>query len=79
MKTLEQIITEQKTMRCEDGAFGIKACKESILNRIEIDKKYFNKTTSLYELLGEYVQRVNESVFANGRMVLACWEMINEK
>ena len=71
--TLEQIIEKEKANRCEGGSFGIKACKECI----EMEIKYFGK--NLYQLLGEYVERTNNDIFFNRRMVLACWELINEQ
>lgn len=71
--TLEQILEREKQNRCEDGQFGMKACKESI----EFETHFFGK--SLYELLGEYVKRANEDVFFNRRMILACWELINKE
>lgn len=73
MKTLEEILIDEKKRRHEDGPYGITACKESIRFSVE----FGNKT--LYELLEEYVRRANESVFFNDAMVLACWELINNK
>lgn len=70
--TLGQIIEKEKQHRCENGSFGIRACKESILWDVEHFKK------SLYLLLEEYVERANKDVFFNRAMVLACWELINE-
>ena len=84
-KNLEQILAKEKDCRNENGAFGIKACKESIINSIELNKKLNEKSgkqiynTSLYILLEEYVERANEDVFFNRAMVLACWELINEQ
>lgn len=77
MKTLEQILkaTEKAS---KNGMFGLDACKESIKSQIEMDKKYFNKETSLYALLEEFVKRANKDVFFNSNMVRACWELINE-
>lgn len=83
MKTLEEIIEKENKTRTENGDFGIKACKESILNEIERHKQWneqenTNKyNTSLYVLLEEYVKRANEDIFFNKAMVLACWELIN--
>lgn len=71
--TLEQIINKEKRNRVEDGQFGVKACKESIKFNVE----FFNE--NLYNLLEEYVQRANNDPFFNKAMVLACWELINEK
>ena len=71
--TLQQIIEEEKEVRCEAGMFGISACKEAI----EFAKKYFNQ--SYYELLEEYVERANKELGFNKAMVLACWELINEQ
>lgn len=73
MKTLQEILFNENKRRHEDGPYGISACKEAI----RFDIEFTNKT--LYELLGEYVRRANESVFFNDAMVLACWEIINEK
>ena len=72
-RTLEEIIAREKECRQEGGMFGIKACKESIESSVEL----FHK--SLYELLGEYVERANTDAFFNRAMVLACWELINEQ
>lgn len=71
-RTLEQIIEVEREHRTESGSFGIRACKDSILASV----KYTNK--SLYQLLGEYVERANCDLFFNRAMVLACWELINE-
>ena len=85
MKTLEEIIKKEQERRTENGAYGIKACKESILEHIEFNKKWNEKNntntfnTSLYVLLEEYVKRANEDIFFNDTMVLACWELINNK
>lgn len=69
--TLAQIIELEKGRRTEDGAFGIKACKESI-------KWYAEHGESLFTQLEGFVKRANEDMFFNKAMVLACWEMINE-
>ncbi len=74
MKTLEQILAYEKDRRYEDGDYGINACKEAI----QIKLKY-NPDRTLYTLLETYVKRANEDPFFNKHMVLACWEMINEK
>ena len=84
MKTLEQIIEKERQTRRENGDFGIKACKESIIKQInsniEMNKKYnYNLPVSLYVLLEEYVERANNDIFFNDAMVLACWELINNK
>lgn len=83
MKTLEQIIIQEREHRNEDGIFGIKACKESILEEIKRHKQWNEEyqtnqyNTSLYVILEECVRRSNESVLFNSAMVLACWELIN--
>ena len=85
MKTLEQILNYEKEHRVEKGDFGINACKESIREEIARHEKWNlqNQTnkwnTSLYVLLEEYVRKSNGSIFFNSRMVLACWELINEQ
>ena len=71
--TLEEILEKERARRCDDGPFGIKACKE----RIKSEISYFG--VSLYDLLGEYVRRTNADKFFNAAMVLACWELINER
>lgn len=71
-KTLEELIASEREHRTENGAFGIIECKKSIAWWLE----YGDKT--LYQLLEEYVERANNDIFFNKRMVLACWEMINE-
>ena len=74
MKTLEQILNQEKKNRHENGQFGVKACKEFIE---DIEVKLCHK--SLYQVLEEYVKRANEDIFFNTRMVLACWELINQE
>lgn len=83
MKTLEQILKEQKERRQEDGMFGIAECKKSIRENIDLHKRWnrehnTNWNTSLFVLLEEYVERANNDLFFNHAMVLACWELINE-
>ncbi len=73
MKTLEQILEQEKKTRTESGEFGIEACKHSIKFEHYISNK------SLYLLLEEYVTKANEDKFFNNAMVLACWELINER
>lgn len=72
-RTLEEIIKEEREHRQEGGAFGIAECKLAVRFDYEIERK------SYYELLEEYVKCANEDVFFNKAMVLACWEIINEK
>lgn len=73
MKTLKEIIKEENEHRHEDGEYGITACKESIKWDME------NKKKTLFQLLEEYYNRaINEPLF-NDAMVLACWELINNK
>lgn len=71
--TLEQIIEREKANRVEDGMFGMEECKYQI--------KFFrdNCGQGLYQQLEEYVKRANTDRFFNKRMVLACWELINEQ
>lgn len=71
--TLEKIIAKEKARRTEEGMFGISECKKSIL----FTQKWLKE--SLYQQLEEYVKRANEDIFFNTAMVLACWELINEK
>lgn len=71
--TLEQIIENERAHRVEGGAFGISACKESIQYYVD------QMGQSLFQQLERYLQRANEDIFFNKAMVLACWEMINEK
>lgn len=84
MKTLEEIIKIQKKLKRERGKgyltgdYGLIACKEHISYQIEISKKY-NEGRTLFTLLEEYVKRANEDIFFNERMVLACWELINNQ
>ncbi len=78
MKTLEQILKEQKKIKHIDPIWGIKACKESIKQELETSNQY-NQGKTLYTMLESYVERANEDVFFNNTMVLACWELINNK
>ena len=84
MKTLEEILSKEKEHRCENGIFGITACKESIKAEVnfrtkkEIVNRELNGYTILFDLLGEYLERAQNDVFFNNAMILACWEMINE-
>lgn len=70
-KTLAEIIEREMACRVEGGCYGITACKESIL-------WYEAHGRSFFQQLEEYVERANEDVLFNKRMVLACWELINE-
>ena len=79
MKTLEQILEEEKKTRQEEGMFGIKACKESILDRLETSKKYAIHSFTLFDLLQQYYERAVTEPLFNNAMVLACWELINER
>lgn len=85
MKTLEQILEEEKMHRREDGDFGIAACKEHIKFEVgyrtkrEIANRYLNGYTILLDLLGEYLERAQNDCFFNRAMILACWELINGK
>lgn len=78
MKTLEEIIKKEQERRTENGDFGIKACKESIKWELEISAKY-NQGKTLFTILEQYVKRANEDIFFNDAIVLACWELINNK
>ena len=73
MKTLAQIIENESKRRHEDGDFGIAACKESIIDRVQ------RTGESLYTILESYVDRANKDIFFNSAMVLACYELINER
>ena len=73
VKTLEEILEKEKKSRHEDGQFGINACKESI----KMARELFHE--SYYQQLEKFVKRANEDVFFNDAMVLACWELINDK
>ena len=76
-KTLEQILEYEKVHRCENGPFGIKACKECIKSELELDKKLGVKS-SLFTYLEKCMARANDALY-NKAMILACWELINEK
>lgn len=78
-KTLEEIIASEKECRTEGGIFGIAACKDAIKATIGLNTTYGTGTTSLYGLLEEYVNRANSNICFNKAMILACWELINEK
>ena len=71
--TVEEIIMNERKRRSENGIFGIRACKKSILEWQECHN------CSLYILLEEYVNRANKDPLFNKAMVLACWELINEE
>lgn len=78
MITLEEIIKKEQETRTEEGAFGIKACKESIKWELEMSAKY-NQGKTLFTILEQYVKRANNDIFFNKSMVLACWELINNR
>lgn len=59
-----------------NGEFGIKACKKSIKEFIEMCKRH-GKEKSLYQLLEVYVERAQADELYNATMVYACWELIN--
>lgn len=72
-KTLEELLEQERQHRVETGDFGIIACKESIIfTRDKLHK-------SLFAQLEEYIWRANNEPFFNKAMVLACWELINER
>lgn len=73
MKTLAEIIESEKNNRIESGDFGITACKKSI----KFAEEYFHE--SLYQQLEQFAIRANEDVFFNKAMILACWELTNER
>ena len=71
--TLEQILKQERRKRMEGGLFGITACKQSI--KFDVD----HRNVKLTDLLDEYVKKANDDIFFNKTMILACWELINEK
>lgn len=71
--TLEQIIEMEKARRVDGGPFGISACKERIQFFVDVEGQ------SLFYQLEKYVERANKDICFNQTMILACWEMINEK
>lgn len=81
MKTLEQIIEEEKKTRHENGIYGITACKKDIKSDYKIDMIYgkIKETfrTYLFNKLEMYYIRATNDKFFNKAMILACWEMIN--
>lgn len=85
MKTLEQILANERVHAHNGGDYGLDACKECILSTVRTNKMLNEKggkqayTTSLYVLLESYVDRANYDPFFNTAMVLACWELINEQ
>lgn len=72
-RTLEEIIELETARRSEAGIYGIEACKDWINEK----RNTFGK--GLYEQLESYVEAANNDPFFNKAMVLACWEMINER
>ena len=80
MKTLEQILKETKNAK-KDGEYGIDACKKAILEDVAVrmQVQHVSKQDALYDFLKCSVNRVNDSVFANPKMVQACWQLINER
>ena len=75
--TLEQLIEIGKSAP-RDGEFGLKEAKDEITFSIELCKRHGHQR-SLYEMLGEYVERANnKDIVYNATMVYACWELINE-
>ena len=77
LKNLEQILAYEKEHRCENGPFGIKACKESIQHDLAFDREHGIKS-SLFTYLERYYYRAQDTFF-NKAMILACWELINGK
>lgn len=74
--TLEQLIEIGKSAP-RDGDFGIKEAKDEIKFLAEMHKRSGHQR-SLYEMLGEYVEKANDKdIVSNARMVCACWELIN--
>lgn len=78
MKTLEEIIKQEKKQRHESGEYGIKACKESIEIALRLNNT-LGGSKDLFDILRDTVKKTNEDSFYNSAMVLACWELINGK
>lgn len=84
MITLQEILEKENKTRKEDGKFGIKDCKQSIVDYINTNKYYNNLydtdkfETDLNNLLDYYVKLANHDTYFNQTMVLACYELINE-
>lgn len=80
--TLEEILKD-KSNHYEDGIFGLKACRGSIVKDIERHKEWNliyqtdKYPTNLYVLLEEFVNRANSDILFNKSMVVACWQLIN--
>lgn len=75
--TLEQLIEIGRSAP-KDGEFGLKEAKEEIKFLVEMSKRGGHER-SLYEILGEYVERANtKDIVSNATMVYACWEVIND-
>lgn len=80
--TLEEILKD-KSNHYEEGIFGLKACRESIVKDIERHKEWNliyqtdKYPTNLYVLLEEFVNRANSDILFNKSMVVACWQLIN--
>ena len=72
MKTLQQILDAERENMHAGGQFGMDACR----NAVKSDLKY-TKGATLFTLLEEYYGRCSDAFF-NKRMVLACWDLINE-
>lgn len=71
--TLEKMIEKEKACRREDGRYGIAACKAAIKFEHQREK------CSYFTLLERYYNRRVTDVFFNRRMVLACWELLNDE
>ena len=71
--SLEELLAYCKDHRCEGGEFGIAECKNHIYWRHSYCHSDF------FAQLREYYKRATTDSFFNDMMVLACWEIINEK
>lgn len=79
MKTLEEILAYEKAHRNEDGPFGIAACKASIESTLKFVFNGAPRDEALKTLLVHYVAQSNYNIFFNNAMVLACYELLQER
>lgn len=84
-KSFEEILAYEKAHRYEDGEYGIKACKETILRKLAQNKKWNKELKTnkhpdtLEKMLENFVYEAQTDAFFNSTYVLACYELINEK
>lgn len=81
--TLEEIINEQNENRIEEGQLGIKQLKSNCLEELNVYgislEDQLNFYIDLVNKVNAHFKRAEEANILNKRLVLACYELIEEQ